>query len=410
MTQRRRALGVLVLASGVLLLSVGITSTVFYLAVPFAYQAPDLLATNITIASLAAVTLLVGAGLTYHARNFLRGRPSATFSPPSPWKLSAIFIFSLIIGQVILSLAPFSRLASLVFPPFHIAAAMAPALTILSFAGRRTRAASWRTVSLEFSHGTVLAPTGALMAEVIVILVLILVASIIVVLTPGGVESLVELSTNLQDPSWLQESQNLARLILSPATLAVILAVFVILAPLIEEFFKGLGVLMLGHRLRTQGEALLWGVACGAGFAFGESLFNGSIALEAWGLIMLIRWGASLMHCVSSGIVGLGWYEARVPRKPWRLLGAYGAASAVHALWNALAVSVALTSLLLVTQPEDASARAVAGVTVLVAIGLLLVLTISMALILRRLARRAAEAGSEQTSSQEQIAGNRERS
>jgi len=399
-----------VLASGVLLLSAGITSTVFYLVVPFAYQGPDLLTTNITIASLAAVTLVLGAGLTFHARNFLRGHPSAVFNPPSPWKLTAIFVFSLIIGQIILSLAPSSRLASLVFPPLHIATAMGPALAILSFAGRRTRAASWRTVSLEFSHGAVLAPTGALVAEVIVILVLTLVASIIVLLTPGGVESLMELSSNLQDPSWLQEPQNLARLMLSPATLALILAVFVILAPLIEELFKGLGVLMLGHRLRTQGEALLWGVACGAGFAFGESLFNGSIALEAWGLIMLIRWGASLMHCISSGIVGLGWYQAHVRRKRWRLLGAYGAASAVHAMWNALAVSVALTSLLLVTQPEDASARAVAGVTVLVAIGLLLMLTISMALILRRLARRVAEATPEQTASQEQIAAKPESS
>jgi hypothetical protein len=197
------------------------------------------------------------------------------------------------------------------------------------------------------------------------------------------------LYSNLQDPYWLEVPENLAGLVLSPGGLAIIIAVFVFFAPLIEEFVKGLGVLLLGRRPRAQAEALLWGIACGAGFALGESLFNGSLALEGWGLVMLMRWGASLMHCAASGMMGLGWYQALSNKRPWHLLVAYAASTGVHALWNALAVAVALPSLLVLSRPDDVSIRAVTGLTIAGAIGLLLLLTISMIILLTRLISRA---------------------
>ncbi|HJX39096.1 MAG TPA: PrsW family glutamic-type intramembrane protease [Anaerolineae bacterium] len=403
MTQRSRAIGILVLLCGAMLLAGGITCALLYLMIPFSYQGPDLLATNLTIASVAAIGLVFGIALTHHARNFLKARTSAVFHPPSPRRLTAIFVVSVIVGQLILSFVPSSRLTSLVFPLFHIAAATTPALAILGFVGRRTRAASWRTVTLEVSHGALLAPAIALVAELMVILALILVASVVVVLTPGGMETLLELSSNLQDPSWLEDPENLASLVLSPATLAAIIAVFVFFAPLIEEFVKGLGVLLLGSRLRARAEALLWGVACGAGFAMGESLFNGSIALEGWGVVMLMRWGASLMHCVASGVMGLAWYHTLSTRRPWRLLAAYAAASGVHALWNALAVAVALPSLLLVTRPEDVSVQTIAALTIAGAAGLLFLLIICMVILMVSLIGRAHEASSKETLTDEEL-------
>jgi hypothetical protein len=206
----------------------------------------------------------------------------------------------------------------------------------------------------------------------------------------------VELSVNLQDPTWLENTDNLARLVLSPAALSAIALVFVVMAPLIEEFLKGLGVLLLGYRLRGQAEALLWGVACGAGFAIGESLFNGSIALEGWGVVMLMRCGASLMHCTASGVMGLGWQQALVRRRPWRLLAAYGASTGIHALWNAAAVAVAVPSLLAVSNPEDILTQGFAGLAMLGALAFLVVLTISMAVAMVRLTNRARQASSEE--------------
>jgi RsiW-degrading membrane proteinase PrsW (M82 family) len=379
----------IVLLCGVMLLSGGAACASLYLLRPFAYDGPDLLTTNLTLASLAAIGLTLGFSLVYQARNFLRGRRSATFDPPAPWKLAALFVISLAAGQVSLSALPSVRLTSLVFPPLHVLAATTPALAILAFAGRRTKAASWRTISLEVSHGSILAPTVALTAELIVVLALVFSASLAVVLMPGGAERLMELSSQLQDPTWLEDPNNLARLVLSPVTVAGIVLVFVIAAPLIEEFVKGLGVLLLGFRLTGRAEALLWGVACGAGFALGESLFNGSVVLEGWAIVMLVRWGASLMHCVASGLMGIGWYEALALKRPARLLAAYAGSAGIHALWNALAVVVALPSLFLATSPDDVPARIIAALIIAGGIGLLVLLTASLILLMAVEVRRA---------------------
>ena len=395
MTQRLRFVRVLVLLAGSLLLAGGTGCAILYILTPFIYGGADLLPTNVTVAALAAIGLSFGFGLIYIGRNSLRGNPSAIFHPPSPWRFALLFVLCLIAGQLLLFLLPTARFTSWAFPPLHILAAASPALAVLAFVGRRTRAASRRTVGLELSYGALLAPMGALAAELIVILVVVIAVAVVVVLTPGGIETLVDLSNSLQDPLWIEDPVNLAQLVLSPAALTIIVVVFVILAPLIEEFLKGLGVLLLGYRLSGQAEALLWGVACGAGFAIGESFFNGSIALEGWGAVMVMRWGASLMHCIASGVMGLGWHGALVERRPWRLLAAFGASTGIHALWNGAAVAVALPSLLIMSRPEDLTAQSFAALIVIAALSVLILLTISMVFVTVRLTREVGRASIE---------------
>ena len=408
MTQRFRFVRVLVLLAGSLLLAGGTGCAVLYILTPFIYGGADLLPTNLTVAALAAIGLSFGFGLISIGRNSLRGIPSATFHPPSPWRFVSLFVLCLIAGQLMLFLLPTARLTSWAFPPLHILAAASPALAVLAFVGRRTRAASRRTVGLELSYGALLAPMGALAAELIVILVVVIAVAVVVVLTPGGIETLVDLSNSLQDPSWIEDPVNLAQLVLSPAALTIIVVVFVILAPLIEEFLKGLGVLLLGYRLRGQAEALLWGVACGAGFAIGESFFNGSIALEGWGAVMVMRWGASLMHCIASGVMGLGWHGALVERRPWRLLAAFGASTGIHALWNGAAVAVALPSLLIMSRPDDLTAQSFAALTVLGALAFLILLAISMTIVTVRLTRKVGQASVEEDPAGPEVAAGSE--
>jgi RsiW-degrading membrane proteinase PrsW (M82 family) len=391
-------LKLLTLACGLILAGGGAGCVLLYVLLPVFYREPDLLPTNLTIASLAAITLTLGVALAYQARASLRGQPSASFHPPSGRSLGLLFIVCLVIGQVLIFFAGGSAANALIFPPVHILAAVSPALAILAYVGRRTGAASWRTISLEVSHGALLAPLGALAAELIVILALVMAISMVMVFTPGGVERLWELSTNLQNPAWVENPENLVPLLLSPAALIIIVLVFVIIAPLIEEFLKALGVLLLGYRLRGRAEALLWGVACGAGFALTESLFNGSIALEGWGAVMLMRWGASLMHCISSGILGLGWHHTLTSRRPWRLLKAYAASTGVHALWNLAAVGVALPSLLISARPYDVLGQGFPGFALSFSLILLVVLTISMVVALRRLTQGVCPSPPEHTS------------
>ena len=392
MTQGRRFLKILVLLFGATLLAVGVGCAILYLVLPFVYRGDDLVATNLTIASTAALTLGLGFALTYHARNSLRGRNSEVFRPPSPWLVVLAFAPCLLLGQAILSFLASPRLTSLAFPPLHVLAAVGPALAILAFVGRRTMAGSWRTVSLEVCHGAFLAPMGALAVELAVLLAVVLLLSVIVALTPGGAGRLMELSLNLQDPAWLGDPTNLAELVLSPGVLAAIIVIFVLVAPLVEEFLKGLGVLLLWHRMRGGSEALLWGVSCGAGFALAESLFNGTIALEGWWAVMLVRWGATLMHCLGSGLMGLGWHAALVSKRPARWVGAYGASAGIHALWNGAALGVAFLSLLMLTRPDDLWTQGLAGLAALGLLTFLFLLIISMALVMLYLTRRATGA------------------
>ncbi len=385
-----KVLKVLTLLVGLALLSGGAACVLLYLLLPFVYHEPDVVGANVTVASAAALSLGLGFPLTYHARNSLKGYPSGIFFPPSPWLLAVLFILCLFLGQALISVLPSPILTALAFPPVHVVAAISPALAILAFVGRRTRAASWRTASLELSHGGLLAPVVALSAEIVVLLLLGLIISFLVALAPGGLERMVQLYLDLQDPAWVEDPTNLAPLVLSPWVLTAIVTIFVIIAPLIEEFLKGIGVPLLAYRLRGQGEALVWGVACGAGFALGESLFNGSVVLEGWGVVMIMRWGASLMHCVGSGMMGLGWYQALVGRRRLRLVAAYAASMGIHALWNGAAIAVAVPSLLVVTKPDDILARTVAGSIAMGSLGFLLLLTISMAVVLAYLTRRAS--------------------
>ncbi len=386
-SRRRQFLKVLTLAAGAALLFGGTFLIFLYVLLPFFYQGPDLVATNVTIAAAGALGVSVGFTLMSQARNSLKGRASRVFHPRSPWLLVLLFVPCLILGQAMVSLLELPIFTSLAFPPFHVFVAIVPSVVILAFVGRATRAASWRTVSLELSHGAILAPAGALTGEILVLLLLTLAVSTVVVLMPGGMDALIELSHNLQDPAWIEDPMNLAQLVLSPGVLTLIILVFVIIAPLIEEFLKGLGVLFLSYRMRGRTEALLWGVASGAGFALSESLFNGSIALEGWAAVMLMRWGATLMHCVASGIMGLGWYDGIVDKRPWRFLGAYAASAGIHALWNAAAVGVAIPSLLMATRPHDVLAQGVAGVAIVGSLAFLLLLVILMALVMFYLTR-----------------------
>jgi RsiW-degrading membrane proteinase PrsW (M82 family) len=389
--QRLRLLKILTLVCGLILLGGGMGCALLYLLLPAVYEGPDLLATSVTVGCMAAMGLALGFALAYQARASLRGSPSRTFQPPSPGSLVLLFVLCLIVGQGLISFAGQSRGAAILFPPFHVVAAACPALAILAFVGRRTKAGSWRTVTLEVSHGALLATLGALATELMVILGLVMAVSMVVVFTPGGAERLMELSANLQDPVWLENPENLTQLVLSPAVLLLIVLVFVLVAPLIEEFLKALGVLLLGYRLRGRAQALLWGVACGAGFALAEGLFNGSLALEGWSVIMILRCAASLMHCVAGGIMGLGWHETLTSRRPWRLLTAYGVATAIHGLWNAAAVGVALPSLLILDSPDHMYAQGFAELTMLGSLVLLVVLTISMVVVLRRLTKRVCQ-------------------
>lgn len=119
----------------------------------------------------------------------------------------------------------------------------------------------------------------------------------------------------------------------------------VVVAPLAEEFTKALVFvpLMLSRHIDNETDGLIYGAATGLGFAALENLmyFAVSSSAEEFFVIVFLRtFFTTLVHCISSALIGmaLGWARHR-SRTTWpiALLVGYVAAVVCHATWNGLA-------------------------------------------------------------------------
>ncbi len=114
--------------------------------------------------------------------------------------------------------------------------------------------------------------------------------------------------------------------------------------PLVEELFKTLGVWLLKVRNLNPAESFRVGLFCGGGFALFEGLLSvssiqlSSIEFAEWAGLILGRFGGSLLHILTGGIVGLAIGNFWQNRRFGSLLLAYLAAWLLHAAWNVLAV------------------------------------------------------------------------
>jgi RsiW-degrading membrane proteinase PrsW (M82 family) len=294
-----------------------------------------------TVTGVAFVVLGAGLGgaLAWQGGSALRQNVSTPFSQLPFWLLLILYIPVIILGQLLIT---FDLLPALTFPPFHLLGAAIPPFAVLAFAGRAFKPAGfrWREIIVQFSGGVFLAPFLALTAEIILGLLVLFGLFLVVGLTPGGLIRLEEWLAHIQDPIFVQSPENLRELLFFPPVIITLVVVFVILGPIIEELVKPLGILLMSYRRPAPAQAFLWGLASGAGFALVENLFNTTLALEAWFFIMLLRTGATAMHCLATGLTALGWQRFLAERRPWKLLGAYSLSVVIHALWNALVIGI----------------------------------------------------------------------
>jgi hypothetical protein len=163
--------------------------------------------------------------------------------------------------------------------------------------------------------------------------------------------------------------------------------IFIVLAPLIEEVGKVLGVVAMSYRRPTLAQAFLWGLAAGAGLGVVENLFNTVAALEMWVVVLFLRLGATLMHCLGAGLMALGWQQVLAERQIWSLLKAYGVSVGLHVAWNALVIGIAATSIFAAGSPTEAF-RTLSGGVVLLLLGGLALLMVGMVALLVIITRR----------------------
>ncbi|MCC7354851.1 MAG: PrsW family intramembrane metalloprotease [Anaerolineae bacterium] len=312
--------------------------------------------------ALAALSVGLGLPLAWTAfRAYARVR-SPVARLPSPWLFAAAFIVVVAAGQAVLSV---DVAAPVIFPPFHALASLLPPLLILAAVARPLLRAgiaiSRRDLVLNLASGAFIATNIAITLELLAVLALVIVAIVVLALTPGGMEAAAvwaerfSAAQALNDTSWLQD---LAR---NPWLIAAVGSILVIVAPAAEEALKGMGVLFLGYRRPTRAQAFIWGVAGGAGFALAEGLFNGALGLQTWGFTAVARAAAAVMHATGGGLTGLGWQSLLTTRRPWHFFGFYIFAVALHSLWNAAAGGISLIGLRAVGNVDDDMAAVAAG-------------------------------------------------
>jgi RsiW-degrading membrane proteinase PrsW (M82 family) len=107
-------------------------------------------------------------------------------------------------------------------------------------------------------------------------------------------------------------------------------------APLVEEFLKVLGLLMLALAYRRGVRKMPWLEAEGSWYALGYvcGLLFGVVENFGYGEFGGLRFLALFSHALGSGLVGLGLYWGFFRRRGgWGIL-AYSAAVLLHSLWN----------------------------------------------------------------------------
>ncbi|MBC7251316.1 MAG: PrsW family intramembrane metalloprotease [Anaerolineae bacterium] len=365
------AVGLSLVATGPL---AGAVIVVFALVLP---RETSLLSSVLMGASFAALGLGLGGPLAWQGIRALQGYPSAPFRPPRAWVLALLFIPTVFLGQLCLSL---QLVPWLTLPPFHVLAIAIPPACVLAYAGHRLALAGvrWRDVILQGAGGAFLSTTLAFLLELVSGLGLVFLVVAIVATTPSGRAEIETLLANLRDPLWVANVENVYDLLLRPGVALPAALLIVVIVPLIEELLKPLGVLLLSYRRPTRAQAWLGGLACGAGFALAEGMLNTTTSAEVWGLIAPVRAGASLMHCLSCGLVALGWQRLLVERRPWKLVGAFVVSVTMHALWNLAAVGMVGVGLTTTDPGAEELITALGGLGVMGLLSFLILLTAGM--------------------------------
>ena len=140
---------------------------------------------------------------------------------------------------------------------------------------------------------------------------------------------------------------NMSELVADPGFVVGVFVAVCLIAPLMEEVFKALGLWLLRGAIRSHGDGLLLGLAAGLGFGFVESAGNTLQGVGSWLALALVwmRLATMLMHSVTTGLIGAGYARARLTGDRRAIVSGLLRAVSVHGGWNVLGVVVAFAGL-----------------------------------------------------------------
>ena len=118
------------------------------------------------------------------------------------------------------------------------------------------------------------------------------------------------------------------------------LMVAVVIAPMVEEGVKGYGITLARGDMDEVEDGMIYGAACGLGFASTENILYMIVAFQAAGLegailIGVVRaFSSTLLHASAAALTGYGISRHKVLGPGYSILTWYLAAVIIHALYN----------------------------------------------------------------------------
>ncbi|GAB4333579.1 MAG: hypothetical protein Kow0010_20120 [Dehalococcoidia bacterium] len=310
------------------------------------------------------VYLAFGGMLVYQSASSLGGVGSTAWQVDVRrfWLAVPLLAAAILVGQTLVNdpgRAPW------IFPAANLAVVAVPSMVVAAFAAHRYARSnplswpvSWREWSSGFGYGAIGATTAA---GIINTLYVIFAGALAIHLFGEG------------DAFNLEE--NLPTL---PRGLGVAfdLSVLSVVAPINEEFWKGLLVALFFFRRGGLARCFLWGVLAGAGFNLIETFTNSLVVVNPdalrdqqisgqWWVFAVARAGTSVLHGAAAGMSALG--IAAVLRRAPRFLWGYPAGVLLHASWNFMAYVVSGDAFLTQAGP-DSTLLDVAGIAGMIAI------------------------------------------
>lgn len=298
--------------------------------------------------ALAIGLAAVGTGIVVHSTRALDPRRYQEMSllPEWAWTSSMVFIWAA--GLVLTRALPEAQ--GWFMPPLIVAGAWTMSLFFLRAAIHGLRSPAGRTqideplpprfrVYLSTTVSAALSTGLALLLEGIALVgtLAIMLATTQVLGDQDTVTLLTEIADDPQAMQRLEEA-----ITRSPAALAGLGSILVLIAPAIEEGVKAIPLFFFARQREQLSErrAILLGVACGVGFAFAENVGYLSAFAETWSLIFWFRAAAAVMHGAASGYVGRAWYHGVHDGKWGKMLLDLCRGWGIHAFWNGLALAM----------------------------------------------------------------------
>ncbi len=283
-----------------------------------------------------------------------------------------------------------------ILPLAGVVGILLPVLWLVSFGQQDLRGGSaqrkWGLLGVSLTFTTFV----IIIVELLAVVLGIVVIGIWVAANPQMAEAITDFANRIMLSGGDMEAilQDMESYLRQPLVIILVLVAVSVIAPLIEEALKTLGVWLFVRRKLTPAEGYVAGLICGAGFTLVEGMLSltNVTGPQDWLGLVIGRAGGSLLHIFTGGIIGWGLANAWSTRKVSKYLLSFVSALFIHGLWNALAVGAAILPMFIFPDTEPGGWVAFLFYLPTILLGLaVLVLFILFTLRLRKQARVSDE-------------------